>query len=270
MVIKLNNEFEDGRLEFDQKNFEEALNHFEQIGSDDEGYEFSLLYRISCLMKLKRYEEALSFLNFLIEKYPYEEILWFDKAWCHIFLGEKEKAFSALETVERVVDSTDKVRLLQVAKMYNCLNKDSKVIEYCDKALDIDENYREAVYEKITAIIDSDNQELIDDVSNKIIEMSDKNILALMPVFLLRLFSDDYGGCVDLLDYAVEDDECKDLIEMLKAVIFNSISEDLNAQILLTQDNVEIAVDDALKLMLEFKETGKDFGIIHGVQYFIL
>ena len=262
----MNNKFEQGILEFENKNYEKAVIHFEGVGGDDEYYEYALSYRISCLMKLENYREALGFLNELIENNPYVDILWFEKAMCHINLDEDEKAFSALDSLERVVDSDDKVKLLHIAKLYNILNDNLKVVEYCDKALDIDENFREAILEKSTVVLKLNDPDAVDEVSKRIVDLSDNSLLSLMPAFLLKLFSKDYRGCLDVIGGCEEGSEST---EMVKGLVYKNLSEDLNAQILLTSE-IDLSIDEAIGLLLDFKENGKDNGKIHGVQYFVL
>ncbi len=265
MVIKMNNEFKQGMMEFEQENYEKALNHFECVNPTDKNYRASIAFRISSMLKLERYRDALSLINPLIEKDPYDELLWFDKAVCHINLHENKEAYSAMESLERVVDPKDKRKILLVARLYKMLGNDSKTIEFCDKALEIDENYRDALHEKVLALVNSDDKEAIDDVSARLMKVSDKNIISLMPIFLLKLFSKDFRGCFELVNEYCDDEE---MGEMLKAVIYKDLTDELNAELLLTQ-RIELTLDEALKLMLDFKEHGKDFGKIHGVQYFI-
>lgn len=262
----MNTKFEQGILEFENENYEKALTHFNGINADDEYYEYALSYRISCLMKLKNYREALGFLNQLIENNSHVDLLWFEKAMCHINLNEDEKAFGALDSLEKVVDSDDKVKLLHIAKLYNILNDDLKVVEYCDKALDIDENFREAILEKSTVVLKLNDSEAVDEVSKRIVELSDDSFISLMPAFLLKLFSKDYRGCLDVIGECGQGSEST---EMVKSLVYNNLSEDLNAQILLTCE-IDLTIDEAIDIMLDFKENGKDNGKIHGVQYFVL
>jgi hypothetical protein len=144
-----------------------------------------------------------------------------------------------------------------------------KVIEFCNRALEVDRNYREALLEKSFAALQLDDFDMVNSISDRLLEISDGNILSLTPVFMLKLFSKDYAGCLDLINSSVDDDVKSETIELFKSVIYNKLSEDLSAQILMTQ-KIEISVDDALKLMLDFKEHGVDSGRINGVQYFIV
>jgi hypothetical protein len=83
------------------------------------------------------------------------------------------------------------------------------------------------------------------------------------------LFSKKYEDCLNLVENCEDDDLKHDYGELFKGIIYNRMSDDLNAQILLA-DEIDLSVDDAIKLMLEFKKSGRDFGEVHGVSYFIL
>lgn len=268
-MINLNNELEKARSEFEQKNYEEALEYLENIDENDKYYDVSIIYRIYCLIHLSRYSEALSFLNPLIENFPYEFVLWYDKARCHILLHENEKAYSAMENIERIADSTDKEDLLHIARLYNLLDDGLKAIEYADKALEIDECYKEALYEKSLAASGLKDDKLMGEVSDRLFEVSDKSLFASLPSFLLKLFSKDYRGCLYILENCEVGELDDESLDMVKTVLYQNIADDLNAQLMLSKE-MEISVDDAIKLMLDFKETGKDSGKIHGVQYFII
>ena len=246
----MNNEFELGRNEFREENYRGALAHLENIERGDDDYEISLLYRISSLIHLKRYSEALSFINPLIEKNPNEFLLWYDK-------------------LERVVDTSNKEDLLCIAKLYKFLNDDLKVIEYADKALTIDENYRDALYEKSFAAFSLDDEAMMDDVTEKLYNISDKSLLSSTPMFLVKLFSKDYRGALGLLDNVVDDEMGKEHIDMLKAVVYQHLTEDLSAQLMFSQ-KIELDIDDALKIMFDFKDNGRDHGEVNGVSYYIL
>ncbi len=265
----MNSEIKKGISEYDDENYKKALSHFKKVSPDDEDYHYSLVFRVSCLMKLRCYREALPFINKLIEKEPYEDVWWIEKAWAHVFLKEKNQAYSALSHLERTVDVSDKVKLLQISKLYNLLDDDSKVLEYADKALEVDEDYKDALYEKITVLGRTHDRKEIDKVSKKLFELSDGKLISLMPIFLLRLFSKDYAGAVDLLDKCDDDEIGDEYIDNLKSVVYNHLSDDLNAKILVCEP-ADLSVDDALALMLEFQKTGKDHGKIHGIDYFIL
>jgi tetratricopeptide (TPR) repeat protein len=265
----MNKNIEQGKKEFDEKNYKNALDHFKKVAKDDEEYEYAQVYSLICLMELKCYREALKVVNSLISKDPYSELLWYEKARCHIFLKQNMKARSALGELERVADGQDKESLLDVARLYSLLDDYGKVIEYCDKALAIDGSYKAALYEKALAASDMEDDEMVDSVSAEIINVCGGDLFALMPVFLLKLFSKKYGDCLDIIEGSETDDVKKEFEESLKAIIYNRMSDDLNAKLALTKD-IDLPIDEALKLMFEFKNAGKDHGEIRGVHYYIL
>lgn len=269
LVIIVNENIKKGKQEFKKRNYKKALKLFENVRRDDEDYEFSLLYRISCLMALNEYGDALKFIDFLIEKYPQEDLLWHDKVTCHVFLNEDEKAGRALSELERLVDVEDKERLLRIAKLYNMVRDDENALKYCDMALEVDENYREALYEKTIVVARLKDYSLMNEVADRLVHVCGNDLLALMPAFLLRLFSKNYRGCVDLINSADVDEYSDGTVHDFKAGLYNKMCENLNAQILV-MDSIDLPVDDALNLMLDFHESGKDHGEVNGVQYFIL
>lgn len=267
-MIYLNIDIKKGRSEFKQKNYKKALNYFEKIKEDDKDFEYATVFKISCLIELKQYGDALKLINPLIESNPYDELLWFDKVTCHIFLKEDEKALKALGEVERIVDNEDKSRLVYVAKFFNKLEVYDKAVEYCDKSLAIDENFKDALHEKSHAAIRLDDSEMIDEIADKFFEISKKDILSLTHVILLKLFAKNYSEALKIVENSVDDENKKETSQLFKLIIFKQICEDLDVQIWVN-DVVDLSIDDALKLMLEFVESGKNHGIIKGVSYYI-
>lgn len=265
----MNDNIEQGKKEFKQKNYKKALGHFSQVEKDDEDYGYAQIYRFGCLFELKCFREALEIIDSLISTNPYSVLLWHEKVRCHIFLKENEKAFDALRELERVVDPQNMDHLLDVSQLYSLLDDYDGVMEYCDKALAIDSNYKPALYQKALVASKINDGEMIDSVSKDILSVCDNDLFSLMPVFLLKLFSKKYEDCFDMVENSEMDDIKEEFGEALKGVIYNDMSEDLNAKLLLTQE-IDLSVDDAIKLMLEFKNNGKDHGKIHGVHYFIL
>ena len=47
--------------------------------------------------------------------------------------------------------------------------------------------------------------------------------------------------------------------KLLKFILYGRLSEDLNAQSLLAQE-LDLSIDEALKIMFDFKENNKIFG----------
>lgn len=265
----MNEKIKKGRIEFDKKNFKKALGYFENVRRDDEDYDFAVLFMIPCLMNLKRYEDALKFLNYLIGRNPYSEALWADKASCHIILKQYEKAYDALGEIERIVDVEDKRMVLHVAKLYNWLRDDENALKYCDMALALDENYKKALHEKSLVAVRLKDYKMMNEIADRLMEVSDDDMLSLMPVLQLRLFSKNYRGCIDLIRSVKSDESLDDTIEMMKGGLYNKMCENFCARILVLEQ-IELSCDEAIDLMLDFHESGKDYGKIRGVEYFIL
>ena len=82
----MNSNIINGKREYDEKNYGEALKYFDRVSSSDEDYSYMLIYKINSLMELEEYEKCLKLLNSLIEDMPYDRLLWYEKIRCHIFL----------------------------------------------------------------------------------------------------------------------------------------------------------------------------------------
>ena len=264
----MKNEIKKGISEYRNKNYKKALRHFDKVSTETNEYAHVLVYKVSCLMALKRYREALKILNVLIKREPHEDVWQIEKTWCLVFLKEYDEAGVSLRKLEDIVDVKNKKNLLQVAKLYNVLGNDVKVMEYADKALEIDENYQDALLEKVTVLGRTHDRQEIDKVSDKLLEISDKKLLSIMPIFLLKLFSDDYQGAFDLLNKCEDDEIDEGHIELLKSSIYNRMVENLNVSIY-TSREIELTVEEVLDLMLDYHKSGTDSGQIHGVQYSI-
>lgn len=257
-----------GKQEFDSKNYEKALGYFNGISEDDELYPVAQFYKFFCLMELKSYSDAIKPINYMIERNPYDGALWGEKARCHILLNEDEKALKALGEMERLVDLNDKDALLRVAQLYSILDRQEKVIEYADKVLAIDENNRMALYEKMSAASSLNDDNMVDEISDKILKISPDGFIGVMPVFMVKFLAGKYEDCYHMVEtYGGSIKE--DIAETLKVLIYEKLSEELNAQLTLSKV-YDLKIDDAIKLMFDFKNNGTDHGVIHGIQYFIL
>ena len=258
-----------GQEEFEERNYEGALNHLEKIKPKDELYDLSLGYRIPSLMSLGRYKEALKYLDYLIDKKPKVFNLWIAKAKCHIFLHEDSEVEEALKNIESVVDENNKKELVDVARIYTLLLKDEKTLEYCDKALAIDENYRDALAEKSIAAAGLKNNDMIAEIADALFEKSNKNLIESMSPFMLKLFSKDYKGALDIVNNVVPVEEWEDeYLLSLKAGIYQKLTDDLNAQIFLTKE-IELDIEDAIDIMIDFRDNCKSHGVINNVEYFV-
>ncbi len=265
----MNDKIEQGKLEFENKNFKKALNHFNQIKKNEKSYLIAQIYKIDCLMQLKQYKEALKIIDMIMEEVGDMEILWVEKVRCHLFLNEDAKALKALKELERLCADDDKKGFVRIARFYSILDDNDKVIEYCDKALAIDENYREALYEKLQGASSLKDDKLIVEVSEDILRISDNTLIGILPVIMINMFSEKYEMALDLIENCELGDVDEEHRQLLRSGVYKSICDDLNAQIMLS-DEVDLDIRDAVGLMVEFKETGKDHGEINGVEYYIV
>ena len=84
----MNDNIEQGKKEFKQKNYKNALGHLRKVEKDDEDYEYAQVYIYGCLIELKCYGDALEIIDSLISTNPYSVLFWREKVRCHIFLKE--------------------------------------------------------------------------------------------------------------------------------------------------------------------------------------
>ena len=128
-MIILNLKIKEIEKEIDEKNFEKALGIINEIKKDDEEYELSLLFKVSCLINLKRYDECLPIIDLLLKENPDEELLLADKVMCHYFSGDKKQALKSLRKLESIVNRNDAYSLYVVSKLANLVNESDKSIE---------------------------------------------------------------------------------------------------------------------------------------------
>ena len=264
----MNSNIEIGKSLFDKGNYKKALCYFQAIRKDDVDYAYARVYQIYCLVQLKEYKRALKLINPMIEKTPYSEVLWFNKVVCHIFLKEDKLALKGLGELERIIDGADKNSLLHVAKLYNLLNEFDKALLYCNKALAIDNKFKEALHEKSLVAIGRDDDKMIDEVADSLLAISDGDIYNYLPAFLLKMFSKNYKQAYNIVVSCSRDGVSEDISILLKSVIYDKMCEDLRVTIL-TNAMIELSMDDALKIMFDFIESGKDSGNIGEVRYFV-
>ena len=265
----MNDLIEKGKVEFENENYREAISYFEQVGEDDRYYRYARLFMANSLMELNDYEESLKVVDSLISAEPYHKLAWFNKALCHVLLKQEREAYDTLDTILRIIDMDDKYDLVFMAKLYKLLGDHDNALKYCDAALEIDEYFKDALYEKSFAALRIGDDDAIRDVSDKLHVISNDDLIRLMPVFLLKLFSKDYKGCRDLINNSNHGELDDEHIELLKAAVYNQVCDELSINLLIVNGK-DLPIDDALDAVIEFVESGKDNGEIGKIQYFII
>lgn len=266
---KLNINIEKGKIEFDEGNYEKALVYFEQVDLGDEHYEFAQLFAATCLMELERYGSSLDIVDRVISLNPQNKFAWFNRVMCQIFLKEKEMAVESLSEILLIIDMESKYDLVFVAKLYRILNLYDDALKFCDLALEIDGDFKEAIYEKSLVAMWLDDEKVMNDVSDKLFNLSDRGLGGFLSAFILKLYSKNYLGCIQLIEGIDGEKFDDDHIKMLKALVYQQICEDLCVNLLVVNSQ-DFQLDNALKAMVDFVENGKDNGEIDGVQYYII
>jgi len=263
----MNSNIVKGKREYDDKNFKKAVEYFDRVSSDDGDYLGAALYKINALMELKEYSGCLKFINSLIEESPYDELLWYEKVRCHIFLKQKIQAFDALKEFERLVDGDDKYFTLSIARFYELLGDSYSALIFCNKAIALDGNYEEAFYEKAQIATRLQDHDLMVECGEKLIEFADGDVVKLMLPFMLNLYADNYQRSYEIVAMMGELDE--EHCELLKYSIYQNMLDDWGVEIR-TDAPVEWHVDEALRLLFQFGNYGVDKGVYGGVSYMIL
>lgn len=264
----MNSKINKGRIQFNDENYENALFYFDAVDEEDEDYDYVLMFKITCLMELGRYEKALFLIDSLLEDECDDELLLYEKIRCHIALEEKQEASDALSKFEKVISRDNKQLMLDVARFYKILGDFQRALEFCDDALEIDDCFEDAIYEKSLISIVLDDGELINQCADKLLELEDSDDYRIGPVFLLKLYSGQFGDCFKIIE-GIDGTVDKDMCEMLKIIVFNLLCDSLDVNIHLTED-VELSVDEAIQLLLDYDESGVKYGLVNDVGFVIM
>ena len=264
----MNSKIKKGRVEFNDENYEGALKYFDEVGEDEDGYMYVLIFKITCLMELKRYDEALFLIESLLGEDPEDELLLYEKIRCHIALDEDNEAFNALKTFERIISRDNKRMLLAVSQFYRLLGDYVNALKFCDKSLEIDDSFEEAIREKSIIGIDLDDDEMINSCADRLWGIVDNHGIEVIYVFLLKLFISKFDDCLLIVDN-LNGDFGDDSIKMLKYVVYDEFSKKLGVNVHLNEE-VEIPVDDAISLLKGYEENGVCCGMINGVSFKIM
>lgn len=264
----MNSKINKGREQFNDENYEKALTYFDSISDDDEDYDYVLIFKITCLMELERYDKALFLIDSLLAEQSDSEFLCYEKVRCHIALGEKQEAFVALKKLERVIDNDNKQVIFDIARFYKSLNDFKNALIFCNRALAIDGNFEEALYEKSLIGIALENDEIVNNATDKLLSISGGVQSKIIPVFLLKLYLGKYGECVDIVDNYLYDLDVEES-EMLKTVVFNQLCDYLDVNIHLTEE-IDLSINDAIDLLMKYDKNGVRYGVINDAGYMIM
>lgn len=264
----MDSKIDKGRIEFHEENYDKALDYFDAVDEDDEDYDFVLIFKITCLMELERYDKALFLIDSLLNEQPRDELLLYEKIRCHIALNEKSEAIKTLNKFERIISKDDKRMLLDISRFYRFLGDFKKALKFCNMALDVDGNFEDALYEQSLIAIALDDKKLINQSADGLLNLIGENNLEVLPIFLLKMYSGKFGECLSLIEN-LKDNLDEDTYDMLKVVVFNQLCESLDVNIHLTE-NVDISLDEAIGLMMDYDERGTKCGIINDVGFVIM
>lgn len=262
----MNSKIEESIKEFDDGNYENALNLLEGIEVDGRELKLLMMIRYTCLMSLNRYDESLEIINSLIESDPYDVDFWISKAKCHYFAHNKKSAKKAVSEAERLIDESDIRQLVNMAQINNLIGNKGQALKYCDMALEIDETSLDALREKSLVASSLKDSELMNECADGLIEICGDDTLSLVLPLMLRLFSGNYKGCLDLVDNADFDENH---VEMIKIGVYNQMCEDLDVQIALSSPLV-MDVGEALELLFKYHYDGVSCGNFKGVLYSVV
>ena len=259
-------EIMEAKKEFENKNYEKVLEILDGIEGDAENIKFAIILRVASLRFLQRHDEALNVIDSAIEKYPYEEFLWSSKVEIHYFNNQKDKAIESLGQFERIIDKKDKRALVEIAGKFDLVGDYENALKYCDMALDIDENFIEAVRQKALTAVSLKDHKMESECADKLLEIEGKSMINSMIPFMLKLFARRYKDALDIIE-STEDftDEHK---ELMIGSIYNRMSEDLKIEIR-TSAPIDLVINDALSLLFGYYYDDIVSGDIHGVRYFI-
>lgn len=254
-----------GRIEFNDENYETALRYFDEVSEDDEDYMYVLIFKITCLMELERYDKALFIIESILREDPEDELLLYEKIRCHIALGENKEALNTLKDFENVISADDKQMLLAVSKFYNKLDRFDDALRFCEMALEVDGYFEEAVREKSFIAVEMDDVEMIDWCAERLLKICSCDDTGLVSVFLLKLYIGKFDDCLGVVN-SLEGNFKDDTILMLKSIVYKVFSDQLGVNIHLYGD-VDVPLEKAIALLKDYAENGINCGNVCGVEF---
>ena len=259
-------EIMEAKKEFKNKNYERVLEILDGTEVDARYVKFEIILRANSLRYLKRYDEALKVIDSAIEKFPNQDFLWSWKVEIHYFNKQKDKAIESLGQFERIIDKKDKRALVEIAGKFDLVGDYENALKYCDMALDIDENFIDAVRQKALTAVSLKDHKMESECADKLLEIEGKGMINSMMPFMLKLFARRYKDALDIIE-STEDftDEHK---ELMIGSIYNRMSEDLKIEIR-TSAPIDLVINEALSLLFDYYYDDIVSGDIRGVRYFI-
>ena len=264
----MNSEIDKGRIEFNDENYEKALTYFDAVEEDDEDYDYVLIFKITCLMELEKYDKALFLIDSLLAEDGEDELLLYEKVRCHIALDEKSEALRTLRKFEHIAPKDNKNMILDIARFYKFLGEYERALRLCNMALYVDDDFEEAIYEKALVALAVDKEEIVDNCANRLLDLAEGDQYKILPIFLLKVYCAKFEDCVNIID-DLEDKFQDETCDMLRTVVYNQLCEKLDVNIHLTED-IDLSVDEALALLLDYEQTGIKYGIINDVNFIIM
>ncbi|WP_407376314.1 tetratricopeptide repeat protein [Methanobrevibacter sp.] len=265
----MDSKIDKGRIEFNHENYEKALNYFDSVSDSDENYAYVVIFKITCLMELERYDKALFLIDSLLEEDPRDEFLLYEKIRCHVALDERQESFKALKKFEKILDYSNKQVVIDVCRFYIALEDYRKALKFCNFALEIDSQFKDALKLKASIAIALDDIQVVDDCANELWSLVDEDDATIISVFLFKIYSGEFRDCLRVIERIKSDLDDEEVGEVLKSLIFNLMSEKLNVQINFT-DEVDISIDEALEMLFDYDEKGITYGIVNDTGYVIM
>lgn len=268
MVINMDSKINKGRIEFNDENYEKALSYFDAVAEDDEDYDYVLIFKITCLMELEKYDKALFLIDSLLAEDGDDELFLYEKVRCHIALNEKREALDALKRLERNMPKDNKNMVLDVARFYKFVGEYKRALDLCNRALSVDGDFEDAIYEKALVAVAMGNDEILDNCANRLLDIFDGDKFRILPIFLFKLYCGKYYDCVaiiDDLDGNFQDETC----DMLRTVVYNQLCEKLDVNIHVMGD-IDLSVGDAIGILFEYEQTGIREGVVNDVDFIIM
>ena len=109
---------------------------------------------------------------------------------------------------------------------------------------------------------------MINSCADRLCEIISNRGMGMAFVFLLKLYVSRFDDCLLIIDY-MGDEFNDDTLERFKSIVFKELCETLDVNLHVVGE-AEISVDEAIRLLMDYDETGVDSGRINGVAFKIM